>query len=169
MGLWEREWTVSEGNSTITGGHQPSVFTLVKRNGSGPTSYSVQYKAGELSDAWEETVLVRRGNAALMWSGTKLNPWAEGETVAYRNGIVAALTQTNTNTTRLEGEVNLDGSMRRVLLFIAHDAVEKAAGELEDLLIVRSETNFAWTDSSNGAVGPIEDGTGHGNGRAVNP
>ena len=48
MGLWEREWTVSEGNSTITGGHQPSVFTLVKRHGSGPTSYSVEYKPGEL-------------------------------------------------------------------------------------------------------------------------
>jgi hypothetical protein len=168
MGLWEREWTVSEGNSTITGGHQPSVFTLVKRTGPGPTCYAIEYQAGELPDAWEETVLVRRGSAALTWNGEKLNPWTAAETMAYRNGIITMLTQTNTNTIRLEGEVSLDGSMRRVLLFIAHDAVQKSADELEDLLIVRSETNFAWTDS-NGVVGPIEDGTGHGNGRSVNP
>lgn len=164
MGVWEREWKLNAGSAVISGPPpQESVFELVRHDAQGITFYTVQFGEGRMPASWEGVKLFPQGSTPRAWSNGKLPAWTGTQGPAYSTGIAKHLSLTDSDTERLEGELSSGGAKVKVWLFRAADAVDRPAPN-NDLLIVRTRSALPWSNAAAaGGVGPIEDGTGHGN------
>jgi hypothetical protein len=164
MTAWEKEWKLNA-DDKIMGDPDVSRFRLVQKSAGSFKYYVMEYEEGEMSDVWKNCFLVPRGSVPLPYDGTQpLPPWDINNAAIvskYNAAVKSGLDRTNANTNRLECELTFAGKKRWAMLFLLRGAIANGAGGPTDLLLVMQGKKFQWTVA--GGVGPIEDGTGHGN------
>ena len=165
MSAWEKEWKINA-TRLLMGNPDLAQFKIVQQGSGNSRHFTIENESGEAGECWKGCCLVPRGAKPFIYNAPDPLPtWDPLDTSVrdkYKNTIKDQLKHSNSDTNRLEGELNVGGVKHWIVLFMLRRAVEDDAGDLQDLLIALYGTKFDWSDRGTGG-GPIEDGTGHGN------
>jgi hypothetical protein len=151
---WEPEngWEINMGPDHVYREGQLCVFKLVPIAG----GYEVTFNDDEMDEVWRGVKLTWRGNTCPAWGDRKLDRWTGTQEYAYDKMIQGYLTKVDTDTQRLEGEIEVAGKRESVTMFLAKSAVREEA--LKPLLIIILRTRFPWSQPR---IALHQDGTAH--------
>lgn len=151
---WEpaNGWEINMGPDHVYREGRLCVFKLE------PTAdgYVVTFDGDQMDEVWRNCRLTWRGQSEPDWGNRKLNSWSESEEYVYDKMIQSHLLKVDTNTRRLEGEIEVEGKRESVTMFLAKDAVRE--GDLKPLLIIILRTRFPWSQPR---MALHQDGTAH--------
>jgi hypothetical protein len=155
---WEpaKGWLINMGPDRVYEEGKTCAFKLTPRKEGNLPYYEVTYQAGEMDDVWSGCRLYWRGQRHATWVNRKLANWAKNLEYEYDKTIESYLLRVDTDTMRLEGEIEVDGRNEAVTMFLGREAL--VDGTPKHLLIIITRTRFPWSQPR---AALNQDGTAH--------
>jgi hypothetical protein len=155
---WEQEmgWEINMGPDHVYEEGKTYAFQLTPNKDGELPYYEVTFEDGEMDDAWRGCRLYWRGQSRAAWVNRKLTKWSKSLEYEYDKTIESYLLKVDTDTLRLEGEIEVKGKKEAVTMFLGKEAVRD--GALRPLLIIITRTRFPWSQPR---AALNQDGTAH--------
>ena len=165
MTTWVRPegWQINDGPEHVYLKGKLTAFSLKDESVAGTMRYGVGYEKDQMYNGWLDQRLVEQGQAPARWNSDPLPPWNADWKDLYDKAIQNWLATTDTNTSRLTGEVvipsKLGSRVEAVTMMLAENAIKDEKGQLCDMLVIVTRLGFDWSRS--GGMTAAQDGSAH--------